>query len=123
MGGTEKSSPGFVHLRRAWYRDAVLRDARFVDEVNIGMFVEGGGVAEPGEFNVRWIDLSGIGGPANEAPTAQLRMMQDSWGWISNPKGAAFLEWLSGRKRVTPEQVCEWLSENGFADRTPEEQP
>lgn len=104
----------FVHLKRAWYAEATLRETPFADEVNFGTApVSGAGIH--GELAVRWYRLDHVLAP-------RLEVFDDGWRLL--PDFGDILEAMArvrtGRNMaITPAAFCALLEGYGFADRTP----
>jgi len=104
----------FIHLKRAWYGDATLRQVPYLDEVNFGLKVR----ASPGtagEMAVRWFQLDRLIAP-------RLEVFDDGWAALST--FGDVLEQLGRvsagtRRSINPPAFCALLESCGFVDLTP----
>lgn len=104
----------FIHLKRAWYGEATLRQMPFIDEVIFGLKhrVDPGTVREAA---VRWFDLDQVIAP-------RLEIFDDAWAVFSTFND--LVEQLgrvpSGRRRsISPADFRRLLEGCGFYDLTP----
>jgi hypothetical protein len=108
----------FIHLKRAWYGDATLRQVPYLDEVNFGLKVR----ASPGttgEMAVRWSQLGRLVAP-------RLEVFDDGWTTLST--FCDVLEQLGRvsagtRRSINPAAFCALLESCGFVDLTPLKPP
>ena len=105
---------GFTHLSQSWYGKSSLASADYIDEVMIGHYSPGGGTS--GEFGIRWHSLGGGDIPRLEA-------FNDSWHTLYHCQN--LLAYLADHddEPMSPEELCEWLVENGFKDLTQRVRP
>lgn len=104
----------FIHLRRAWYGEATLRQVPFLDEVTFGLKLR----PDPGtvgEAAVRWFQLDRMIAP-------RLEIFDDAWAVFAT--FGDLVEQLgrvpSGRRRsISPTDFCRVLEGCGFDDLTP----
>lgn len=115
---------GFSILGESWYRDSVLRQRDFIEEVMIGRLVEEGGERFLlDEFTLRWRDLSNAGAAARHFERVSLEVSSESWTLMaSRPE---LLGWLASRSGVdvTCDEVVTALLAFGYRDMTPRTEP
>ncbi|WP_146010056.1 hypothetical protein [Burkholderia sp. WAC0059] len=104
----------YIHLRRAWYGDATLREVPYLDEVNFGLRrrAEAGTL---GEMAVRWFQLDRVIAP-------RLEVFDDAWQVLSTFSDVLAQPGqvrIGAHRSLTPEGFCAVLQNCGFADLTP----
>ncbi len=104
----------FIQLSRAWYSEANLKDADFIDEISIQAEKSGGLICE---FSLRWFDLAD-----DKAPAPRLEIFDDAWTGFFEHFGD-FLQMLGGydQGNWTPDKISAKLVELGIEDATPSE--
>lgn len=100
---------GFTHLSRAWYGEANLKNADYIDAIYFGLYAKDGGTT--GEMCVKWVVLNG-------EVTPMLTVFNDAWGALSQFKDLIDLLGKHNDENSTPQQFCEYLIECGFVDMT-----
>lgn len=107
---------GFIILSQSWYADANLRGARYVDEVNFGMYAadEDGGTT--GEMSVKWYDLGG--GILNDKPVPKLECFDDAWATLVMFSDVIAELGKVDNANITPDEFAEILKGCGFKDMT-----
>ena len=133
---TYKGSPvalTFSQQSRAWYADSVMemdrkRDTSLLDSVNIAVTAvseDGHEDGIYGEFVISFHDFATS--PSGSSPAAKLVMFDDAWEVFSFFEGLGLFERLKKfsqegvdktKPRLTPERLCEILTELGFVDIT-----
>lgn len=111
MGKPKKQ---FVQLSRAWHGKANLLDARFVDEITIGLYYSDR--STDGQFSIRWQYISD-----KEIPV--LVAYDDSWKFLFEFQELIEMLKSIDNENTTPKRFCELLVEIGIEDRTPEINP
>lgn len=106
---------GFTHLSRAWYGKANLPGRNYEDEVIFGFYAPEGGTS--GEMGMRWVALT----PPTATP--QLQVFCDGWSALGHFKDVIDRLAEVDSQDITPSQFCQILTECGFTDQTPEEDP
>jgi len=102
---------GFTHLSRAWYADANLKDADYVDEIVVGFYHPEGGTT--GEFAIKWAELGG-------KIVLKLSVYDDAWDALLNFKDLLELMAIADDQNITPDEFCILLRSLGIEDRTKE---
>ena len=100
---------GFTQLSRAWYGEANLKNADYVDVVYFGFYSPTGGTT--GEMSVKWINLCGDIVP-------KITIFSDAWSALSEFHDLIDLLGKHDGEDSTPEQFCQFLLKCGFVDRT-----
>ncbi len=114
MPASRRPVPGFYHLARAWYADAVLRArADIADEVTFGRYVPEDGCQY--ECTIRWLWL-GEGRRARLA--AHLEVFDDAFAVLRDyPR--LFRALADIGESLTAAGFCSLLEQHGFRDQTP----
>jgi hypothetical protein len=110
MADANEKKRGFVHLSRAWYGEANLRQVTFIDQINIGLYSDSGQIG--GEIVITWCVIG-------TAVCPRLECFDDAWENL-----AFFSELIKtmaevDNKCVTPDKFRELLLSCGFEDMTP----
>jgi hypothetical protein len=104
----------FVHLSKAWYGNANLKDVEYKDDVWVLIEDENNNMI--GEFGFRWYIIG-------NNLTAHLEVFDDAFKALSLCKDLIdeLKEW--DNKYIQPEQIVKVLERLGFKDITPYENP
>jgi hypothetical protein len=100
----------FIHLSRAYYADANLKNADFIDEISLSLEEDD---AHVGGFHLRWIDLGDEIAP-------KLEVFDDAWEILIDHFGD-FLRMLGSydHSNWTPDKIAVKLAGLGIEDCTP----
>ncbi|WEY90730.1 hypothetical protein P5624_00235 (plasmid) [Bacillus subtilis] len=98
---------GFYHLSESKHAEANLKDSEYVDEVNFGMFDEGGGVE--GEMSLYWIRFG-------NKLSAKLEVFDDAFKVLN--QFTDVIQALGNMRDIQPKEFTKLLKELGFADLT-----
>lgn len=105
----------FIILSEAWYAEATLKSARYVDEIGIQVHDDAHLI---GEFAITWHDL---GQYARTHP--RLESFNDSWYALSQCNDLIELLAELNDKKISPKKLGEALKGIGFEDVTPRSVP
>ncbi len=101
---------GFHILSQAWYADANLRGARWLDDVIFGLYDEENGGTD-GEMSVKWYDLGGRIVP-------KLECFDDAWATLVEFTDVITMLGNKDGQNITPDKFAEILLSRGFRDLT-----
>ena len=116
MGKHDGCERRYYHPSRAWYGEAHLRDADYVDEIMIGFYGIDPDGGTTGEFAIRWMKLGG-------KVTPFLCVYDDAWNTLWECRDVLErLAQIDGQD-VEPDVIRQILEECGIRDATETESP
>ncbi len=118
MPESRRPVPGYYHLARAWYADAVLRARTDIgDEVTFGQYFPEGGCEYEGAMRWVWLGQGRRGRLA-----AHLEIFDDGF-QVFRDHPRLFRALAQAGEGLTAAGFCELLAAHGFSDLTPATPP